>query len=143
MYKDILLPVDLQDSISWQKSKADAVELARVFAATLHVMTVVPTYHMSIVGSFFPQGYEQKMLEAARVKLHEFVREHIAGENLRAQHIVGHGTVYEEVLRVAREIDADLIILGASRPLAGQFLPGPNAARVMSHAQCSVLVARD
>ena len=141
MYKDILLPVDLQHPQSWQKSTADAMELARAFDATLHVMTVVPSYHMSLVGSFFPEGYEQKMLETARLKLHEFVSEHI-DQGLRVQHIVGHGTVYEEVLRVADEIKADLIILGASRPLAGQFLPGPNAARVSTHAHCSVLVVR-
>ena len=141
MYTDILLPVDLQDSKSWQKSKTDAVELARTFDAVLHVMTVVPTYHMSIVGSFFPKGFEQKMLEAARVKLHEFVKEQVA-EGVRVQHVVGHGSVYEEVLRVEQEIAADLIVLGASRPLAGQFLPGPNASRVTTHAECSVLVVR-
>ena len=141
MYKDILLPVDLQDSASWQKSLANAQELARSFGATLHVMTVVPSYHMSLVGSFFPEDFEQKMLESARVKLHEFTAAHL-DDTLRVQHIVGHGTVYEEVLRVADEVKADLIILGASRPLAGQFLPGPNAARIATHAACSVLVVR-
>ena len=142
MYKDILLPVDLEEPKSWQKSTSDAIELARTFDATLHVMTVVPTYSMSIVGSFFPSGYEAKIVEAARVKLHEFV-DTIIGDSVRVQHIVGHGTVYEEVLRVAEEIKVDLIILGASRPLAGHFLPGPNASRVSTHAHCSVLVTRD
>ena len=141
MYSEILLPVDLQDAQSWRKSAADAQGLARAFDATLHVMTVVPSYHMSIVGSFFPADFEQKMLETARVKLHEFSAEHV-DNTLRVQHAVGLGTVYEEVLRVADEIKADLIILGASRPLAGQFLPGPNAARVATHAHCSVMVVR-
>jgi nucleotide-binding universal stress UspA family protein len=58
------------------------------------------------------------------------------------QHIIGFGTVYEEVLRVAQEVNVDLIILGASRPLAGKYLLGPNAARVARHAECSVLVVR-
>ena len=142
MYKDILFSVDLEHPESWKKSKVDAVQLARAFDATLHVMTVVPDYRMSMVGSFFPEGYEQKMLDAAQAKLHEFVHEQVGEEGLRVQHIVGHGKVYEEVLRVAQEISADLIILGASRPLAGQFLPGPNAARVATHAHCSVLVVR-
>lgn len=141
MYKDILLSVDLQDPKSWQKSKADAVQYAQAFDATLHVMTVVPDFKMSIVGSFFPQGHEAQMLEAARVQLHEFTAEQIA-QGVRVQHIVGHGTVYEEVLRVAEQIRADLIILGASRPLAGNFLLGPNASRVATHAECSVLVVR-
>ena len=141
MYKDILLPVDLQDSKSWHKSVVDAQELARAFGATVHVMTVVPSYHMSIVGSFFPADFESKMLESARAKLHAFTAEHL-DDALSIQHVVGLGTVYEEVLRVADEIKADLIILGASRPLAGQFLPGPNATRVATHAHCSVMVVR-
>ena len=142
MYKEILLPVDLQDPDSWRKSVADAQDLARAFDSTVHVMTVVPSYQMSIVGSFFPDDFEEKLLATARTQLHEFVKEQLDAA-LRGQHIVGHGSVYEEVLRVAEEIKADLIVLGASRPMAGQLLPGPNAARIAGHAHCSVIVVRN
>jgi nucleotide-binding universal stress UspA family protein len=142
MYKDILLSVDLENPDSGKKSMIAAIEFARAFGATLHVITVVPSYGMSLVGSFFPKGYEAAVLEAARVRLHEFTAAQIP-EGVAVQHVVGHGTVHEEVLRVAEQINADLIILGASRPLAGKFLLGPNASRVATHAKCSVLVARD
>jgi hypothetical protein len=36
------------------------VEYAQAFASTLHVMTVVPDFDMSVVGSFFPKEYEKK-----------------------------------------------------------------------------------
>lgn len=64
-------------------------------------MTVVPRYHMSIVGSFFPEDFEQKMLESARVKLHELTAEHL-DDALSIQHVVGLGTVYEEVFECGR-----------------------------------------
>jgi nucleotide-binding universal stress UspA family protein len=141
MYKNILLPVDLGDPKSSREATSRAVEYAQHFGSTLRVMTVIPDFGMSIVGSFFPKGHEETMLEATRQQLHEFVQEHVP-EGIQLQHIVGHGTVYEEVLRIAGEIGADLIMLGASRPLAGKFLLGPNAARVVRHAECSVLVVR-
>ncbi len=48
----------------------------------------------------------------------------------------------EEILRVAREIEADLILLAAHRPELKDFLLGPNAARVVRHFDGSVLVVR-
>ena len=119
MYKNILLSVDLGDPHSSVMTVPVAVEYAQTFSSTLRVMTVVPDFGMSIVGSFFPKEHEKKVIESVRQKLHEFVTEHIP-KGIRVQHVVGHGTVYEEVLRVAEEVDADLIILGASRPRAGQ-----------------------
>jgi nucleotide-binding universal stress UspA family protein len=142
VYKNIVLALDLGDDNSWKSSLPTAVEYARSFGATLRVMSVVPDFGMSIVGSFFPEGYEEKMLEQARQKLHEFVDENVP-DNVAVQHVVGHGTVYEEILRVAGEVSADLIMLGASRPRAGKYLMGPNASRVAREAECSVLVVRD
>ena len=55
---------------------------------------------------------------------------------------VGHGTVYEEILHAAKRIDADLIVMAAHRPGQADYLLGPNAARVVRHAECSVLVVR-
>lgn len=142
MYKNILLALDLGDDNSWKQSLPTAVEYAQTFGATLRIMSVVPDFGMSIVGSFFPEGYEEKFLEQARQALHEFVDKHVP-DGVTVQHVVGHGTVYEEILRVAEEISTDLIVLGASRPRAGKFLMGPNASRVAREAECSVLVVRD
>lgn len=141
MYKNLLLSIDLGDTKSSQESVSKAVEYAQTSGATLRVMTVVPDFGMSIVGSFFSKEHEETVLEAARQQLREFAQAHVP-ESINVQHIVGHGTVYEEVLRVAEELQVDLIILGASRPLAGKYLLGPNAARVVRHAGCSVLVVR-
>ena len=141
MYKNILFPVDLNQESSWTKALPTAVDYCKAFGSTLHVMNVVPDFGMVMVGTYFPEDFEEKSLEAARAQLHQFVSDHVP-DGVKVQHIVGHGSVYEEILRVAREIKADLILLAAHRPEFKDFLLGPNAARVVRHFEGSVLVVR-
>ncbi len=141
MYKNILLTVDIEDPEDQMKAVATAGEYAKAFGSTLHVITVVPSYGMSIVGSFFPAGHEEESLQAAKERLHAFTAAHVPQE-VRLQHIVGHGRVYQEVLRYADEISADLIVMASHKPGLEDYLVGPNAERVMRHAKCSVLVVR-
>ena len=42
-----------------------------------------------------------------------------------------------------RKAEADLIVVGSHRPAMRDYLLGTNAARVVRHAHCSVLVARE
>ena len=142
MFKDILLPVDLGNAESQRKAVKTAVHLAKTSKAQLHVMTVVPDFGLSIVGSFFPEGYEKHALDEASKKLHDFVQAEIP-KNVKVQHIVGHGTIYEEILRAANELGCDVIILASHRPELKDYLLGPNAARVARHAACSVMIVRD
>jgi nucleotide-binding universal stress UspA family protein len=142
MFKDILLPVDLGVAASWKKALPTALALCQAFGARLHVMTVVPDFGMSVVGQFFPPEFEHQALEAANKQLHAFVAEHVPTE-LKVQHIVAHGTVYEEILRVADELKVDLVVMGSHRPELRDYLIGPNASRVTRHTNCSVLIVRD
>lgn len=141
MYKDILLPVDLSSEASWEKALPTAVEYCQAFGSKLHLLTVVPDYGMSIVGQYFPKDYEQQVLEGAQEKLHAFAKDHVP-DSVQVQHIIGHGTVYREIQRVADEIDVDLIIMASHRPELSDYLIGPNASRVVRHVQRSVLVVR-
>ncbi|MBL4741152.1 MAG: universal stress protein [Sneathiella sp.] len=142
MFQHILLAVDLDDKGSWEKAVPEAVNYATQSGSTIHLMTVVPDFGMSIVGSFFPKEHEGKMLEEAKNRLHLFAKENIPSE-ISVQHIVGHGTAYEEILRMQKKLKCDLIIIGAHRPKMQDYLLGPNAARVVRHAECSVMVIRD
>jgi nucleotide-binding universal stress UspA family protein len=142
MYKDILVPVDLEDESSWQSALGHAVELAKAFGARLHVLTVVPDFGMSLVAQYFPQDYEQQVVEEARQRLHAFTRDHVP-TGVEVQHLVGHGRVYDEILRLSEEADCDLICMASHRPELRDYLLGPNAARVVRHSPRSVLVVRD
>jgi nucleotide-binding universal stress UspA family protein len=141
MYANILVSVDLGQSENETRAIETAVDYARLFGATLHVMTVVPDYGMSLVGGFFPKEHEQQAIDHANRALHEFTAQHVPKE-IRHRHIVAHGSIYREILRYADEVKADLIVLSASRPGPEDYLIGPNAARVVRHARISVLVVR-
>ena len=52
------------------------------------------------------------------------------------------GTPKDHILQLADDIDADVIILASHRPSMSTYLPGSNAAAVIRHAKCSVLVVR-
>ena len=142
MFKEILLPVDLGNPETQRKAVEAAVHLAKTSKAQLHIMTVVPDFGLSIVGSFFPEGYEKQALDEASKKLHAFVKAAIP-KDLKVQHIVGHGTIYEEILRAGKELGCDVIIMASHRPELQDYLLGPNAARVARHAACSVMIVRD
>lgn len=140
MYRDILLPVDLDHPAAGPC--ATAVALAKAFGARLHVMAVMPTYDLVMVSQYLPAGHEQRMRDDLLQRLHAFVAAEVP-QGLPVQSVVGEGRVYQEVLRVARELSADLIVMGSHRPGLGDFLIGSNARKVVQHATCSVMVVRD
>jgi nucleotide-binding universal stress UspA family protein len=141
LYKNILLTVDLEHPKAQLKSVPAAVELCKQHEAKLHVLTVVPDFGMSIVAQYFPKGYEKEVAGNVMDQLKAFVHKKIP-DDVKVKHIVGNGNVYESILNVAKTIKADLIIVQARRPELRKFLLGPNAARVVRHAECSVLVVR-
>ena len=141
MYKHILLAVDLGDENSWQKALPGSIDFCKAFEATLHVVTIVPDFGMSIVGQFFPEDYADEAIAGAREQLHTFVKTHVPG-GVRVQHIVGYGPVHEEILRISEDIECDLIVVASHRPGLSDYLLGPNAARVVRDSNCSVLVVR-
>ncbi len=142
MYHDILLTVDLNDEASWANALTAAIDEAKASGATLHVVSILPDFGMSVVGSFFPDDFEEKALAEVNEKLVAFCGENVPSE-ITVKNIVRHGNVYKEILEIAGEIGCDLIVIGAHRPALKDYLLGPNAARVVRHANCSVLVARD
>lgn len=142
MVKTILLTVDLNDESSWKKALPAAVEYCQAFGSTLHVVTVIPDFGLGAVGAYFPEDYAEQALAKAKEDLRAFVGEHVP-PGVETRHSVGYGTVYEEILKIAKETGCDLIVIASHRPELKDYLLGPNAARVVRHAGCSVLVVRD
>lgn len=141
MYKDILLPIDLNNVQTQEKAVQTAIELAQSFGARLHVMTIVPDFGVGVVSTFFPEDYEAKAMAAADKALHDYVKQRMPS-GIKVQHIVAHGTIYEQILSFARKTKVDLILMASHRPELSDYLIGPNASKVVRHANCSVLVVR-
>ena len=113
-------------------------------------MTVVPDmitgidYRYAIRGETGgSQQYDMReIVQEALEKLNEVVSDRTP-TGMTVDTIARHGSVYEQVLQVAEEIGADQIVIGAHRPAVSDFLLGPNTARVVRHAKCSVNVVRN
>lgn len=142
MFKDILLAVDLENGETQEKALKAATMCAQASGARLHVLTIVPDFGMSIVATYFPKDYEQRVLADADKKLHAYVKANVP-KGIKVQHIVGHGTIYQEIIRHADKVGADMIVMASHRPELKDYLLGPNAGQVMRHAKQSVLVVRD
>jgi nucleotide-binding universal stress UspA family protein len=142
MFRNVLVPVDLSDKHSWRKALPAAIALCEAFGAKLNVITVVPEFGLPIVGQYFPEGYEDKLRQQVARQLKAFVAEQVP-DALPTRRIVAEGRIYREILSAARAIEADLIVMGSHHPELKDYLLGPNAARVVRHADCSVLVVRE
>ena len=141
MTKHVLLPIDPDEEATWQKALPEAVAQARVHGATLHVMTVVPTFGSSIVANYFPKNYEEKAIADAERQLKALIADEIPAD-LPHQLIVAHGRIHQEICRVAEEIGADLIVMASHKPEWSDTFLAPNAAQVLQHTPISVMVIR-
>ena len=142
--QNIVAFVDLDDEDSSNKVLAMAIDYARHTGARLHVLTIVPDgmFKMTVVAQLIPADYERKLLDDARQRLAALIKKH-ATDDVQLEQNVSLGSVYKEALQFARNVDADLIVVGAHKPELKDYLLGPNAGQIVRHATCSVWVVRD
>ena len=141
MYRNILVPLDLDDKTSWEKSLPTAVTLCRSFGAALHIMTVLPDYNMTLVGQYFPESAAQAMADKAFEELNALAKKNVPTD-IKANTLVARGTIYQQILEAAARLGVDLIVMGSHSPELKDYLLGPNAAKVVRHFEKSVLVVR-
>ena len=142
MYKRILVAIDLNDNDAWLRPLVAGVEQARKFGAELIVLTVVREIEAIVQAKAGPLAYGiiSSNLEN---ELARCIRE-VSASDLRPRLVVAHGaSIYAEILGIGEEAGVDLIVVGSHRPAMKDYLLGTNASRVVRHAKCSVLVARE
>ena len=140
MFKNILVPVDIGEVDVAKPGFDQAVELAKLSGAALrlvHVRSPVP-YAMN---EYIPAEYYDTD-EKAVLKALENLAAKLDLPKGRVTVISPFGSVYDEVLKEAARMNADLIVLGSHRPNWSTYLIGSNAANIVRHAKCSVLVMR-
>jgi nucleotide-binding universal stress UspA family protein len=131
MLDRILLPVDIRKPKAWDKVVTVAANLARQNGAAIHVLFVAPKLESNL--NRFPEDY--------RPKLQRWVREHIPSD-IESAAVMKTGSAHREILSAAREIRADLIVMGSHDPELKDNLLGSNASSVVLHAPTSVYVVR-
>ena len=137
MYSSIMMAVDLDQPLSWEKALPVCLELARCFGARLTLCTVVPDSEAELEAEWSAAGYSN-MIKLAEAKLMELARE----QDLEIPTVVGIGSIWSGIIDSAERIGADLVVLASHKPKMKDYLLGANASRVVRAASCSVLVVR-
>jgi len=140
MFRTILVPIDLDEPTSWTKPIPTAVALCKSFNASLTLGTVIPDTRFMLEAQWSPIAFDE-LLDVARVRLNTLA-DTVEGVG-EVRRMVETGGIYTGILNIAQAVDADLILLASHRPAMKDYLLGTNAARVVRHARCSVLVVRD
>lgn len=131
MYKNILVPVDLDYPRSAAESLDTAWGIARANGGTLSVISILP----DVIGNTGdPLGGDRPQLNA-------FLAEHGSLGEIKEIIEVG-GSVSVEIRAAAERIGADLIVMGARDAEFTDAVIGSNAAHVVIHTPCSVLLVQ-
>jgi Universal stress protein UspA and related nucleotide-binding proteins len=137
----ILVPLDF--SPASMKALDYAVSLAKEFRAAVHLVHVHPADEAaSMPGAAHLLLQSAEAIERLNDELAGIHRKRVEPFCPENCHIRG-GRPYQEIIRLAREIAADLIVL-STRGHSGlkHLLLGSTAERVVRGAPCPVLVAR-
>ena len=141
MYKRILLAYD--GSEPGQKALLDCDEIAQWAKAQLYLVAVMPPPAALIGGEGFV--YDTRGEEDERKRYEQVLADGLRrlGESgHRAQGEVVMGDAVDEITRYAREVDADLIVVGHKHldSWAARWWRGSVSKTLIEHAPCSVLV---
>ncbi len=143
MIGPILCAVDVSNGNDDIPTIKAAQEMATLLGKQLDVIAVIPDFGMSSVGSFFKKDHHDYMLEEAKNLLNTLAREALGAEaNAKLRHVVATGRAYEEVLNLADQTQPSMIVVGSHKADRSHYMLGPNPARIVRHANCSVYVVR-
>jgi nucleotide-binding universal stress UspA family protein len=143
MTNSVLCAVDVSNGDDDINVIQKAARLAALDGAQLDVVAVIPDFGISQVGSFFNADHHKKMEIEAKEHLNALVIKALdADQNAKVRHVIATGRAYEEVLNLAKKAETSLIVVGARKADLTDYLLGPNAARIVRHANCSVHVVR-
>lgn len=139
MFENVLIPVDLSDQEHSDEAIKTAAMLQSVSNGAIRLMTVIPAVPM--VAEYIPAEVSTQVAADAQSRLKELVSKYGLPDD-KTTISVRHGGVYHEVLEEAEEAGTDVIVMGSHHPAMSTYLLGSNAARIVRHAPCSVLVCR-
>ncbi len=140
MFNQILAAVDLDDNDKAEKILQIAANIANSDSAGLHLLSVIGAAQ-AVISQHLPEGYEKMAMKRTEQDL-ETLAASVELTQGTVTSSARFGDIYREILAQAEKSAVDLIIVGSHKLQATDFLLGTNAARVVRHSTCSVLVVR-
>lgn len=142
-FRTLLVPVDFSRHSG--RALGVAIELAREFGAEIHLLHAyeLPVGPALAYGIPLPQDLDEEMRDAAARRLEKALHR-VEEAGLRGETHLVQSTPAEAIAQLARELPADLIVMG-TRGLAGlkHVLLGSVAERVLRLAPCPVLTVKE
>ncbi len=146
LFRNILVPVDF--SACSNEALRVALQMARIFGSALSVLHVIDS---SAVMAFNRLGLlavpsdavkqRRRLRHQARLKIRELLAA-LSTEGVAVERILAEGTPFVEIGKLARQMRADLIVLGSyggrSENMEKIFF-GATAEKVVRTAGCAVL----
>jgi len=142
LFKNILLPIDINDEDSWKKALPSCISIIQSNPeAKLWIASVIPHYGLGMVEEYFPEGWIKEISAKTLAELKKIIQENVPSE-IQPTILIDRGVIYQVILDYVAKYDIDLIVMSANHPSRKDYLLGPNVARVARHAEVSVLIRR-
>lgn len=139
-YRHLLLAVDFSAESDYIGERAKALaEQCGARITLIHVVEHVPLDLSNDLVLAQPVNIDQELIKDARGKLDELADKLGLGD---AQRLVELGSTKAEILRIAEENAADLIVVGSHGRHGLALLMGSTANAVLHGAKCDVLAIR-
>ncbi|EMX8897878.1 universal stress protein [Enterobacter bugandensis] len=143
MYKKILMPVDVFEMDLSDKAVRHAANLAKAEGASITLVNILPASSRSLLRGFNAdiKKFEEYMSAESGKKMNELKRLFdIALENIHT--LVRFGSVRDEIIKLSKEGEYDVIVIGSKNPGITTHLLGSNAESILRYATIPVLVVR-
>lgn len=144
MYRHIVVATDGSELA--MGAVGHAVDIARVFSATLTIVTVVDTLPVVDLGGLVisPSTFDQ-MRQATLDRCEEILRQakEIAGPGAKTV-TIERLAAYEGILDVVKSVDADLVVMGShGRNILSRLILGSQASKVVNLSEVPVLIVKE
>jgi universal stress protein A len=147
-YQNLLVPIDFSEHSN--KTIGYATQLAAFTGARIKILHVfqIPDYPAAFYQGLYTEHEQVKLhVETAKREANvqlALIAEEIRAKGLEVQAGLRLGNPYEEIVDEAKQMGADLIVIG-SRGYRGleRLLLGSTAERVVQYSPCAVLIVKD
>lgn len=140
MYRTILLAYD--GSREGREALQQGAALAALCGAHVHLLAVLaPELGVALAAAAGPSDFAEQEYEEVQSRLAEGA-ERLRSDGLIVDTHLAAGNPAEEIGRVAREVAADLVVVGhRAQSALARWWSGSTGASLLARAPCSVLIA--
>jgi nucleotide-binding universal stress UspA family protein len=136
----ILIPVDFSEQSLIAVSQS--YNIARLYNSEITLLHVIDEDFLDKLKSLFTGNdeYETKLQNETQLKLKELAARIEAESGLKVNVLITSGKIYDEIVRVANDLNTVFIIMGTNGPegIKKKFI-GSNAMRVINESNCPVI----